>query len=132
MKLILLSIDSSFVLWLIVGGITPLLIESIEENNISTSKFNFKNEEAKPTIQNFSSHSTKKEEILKSENDEIKIEIESNKKEEILDEDEIAKGLVKKFGEYDHTLELKNFKPPKLSFQLHLEKPLAMKLWLLI
>ena len=114
MKLILLSIDSSFVLWLIVGGITPLLIESIEENTISTSKFNFKNEEAKPTIQNFSSHSTKKEEILESENDEIKIEIESNKEEEILDEDEIAKGLVKKFGEYDHTLELKNFKPPSI------------------
>jgi S-DNA-T family DNA segregation ATPase FtsK/SpoIIIE len=90
------------------------LIESIEEDKISTSKFNFKNEEAKPTIQNFSSHSTKKEEILKSENDEIKIEIESNKKEEILDEDEIAKGLVKKFGEYDHTLELKNFKPPSI------------------
>jgi S-DNA-T family DNA segregation ATPase FtsK/SpoIIIE len=90
------------------------VIESIEENKISTSKFNFKNEEAKPTIQNFSSHSTKKEEILESENDEIKIEIESNKKEEILDEDEIAKGLVKKFGEYDHTLELKNFKPPSI------------------
>tara|TARA_B100000902_G_scaffold10075_1_gene12366 strand:- start:4094 stop:6376 length:2283 start_codon:yes stop_codon:yes gene_type:complete len=90
------------------------VIESIEENTISTSKFNFKNEEAKPTIQNFSSHSTKKEEILESENDEIKIEIESNKKEEILDEDEIAKGLVKKFGEYDHTLELKNFKPPSI------------------
>ena len=51
------------------------VIESIEENKISTSKFNFKNEEAKPTIQNFSSHSTKKEEILESENDEIKIEI---------------------------------------------------------
>ena len=90
------------------------VIESIEENTISTSKFNFKNEEAKPTIQKFSSHSTKKEEILESENDEIKIEIESNKKEEILDEDEIAKGLVKKFGEYDHTLELKNFKPPSI------------------
>ena len=90
------------------------VIESIEENKISTSKFNFKNEEAKPTIQNFSSHSTKKEEILESENYEIKIEIESNKKEEILDEDEIAKGLVKKFGEYDHTLELKNFKPPSI------------------
>ena len=90
------------------------VIERIEENTISTSKFNFKNEEAKPTIQKFSSHSTKKEEILESENDEIKIEIESNKKEEILDEDEIAKGLVKKFGEYDHTLELKNFKPPSI------------------
>mgnify|MGYP007000079096 len=42
------------------------VIESIEENKTSISKFNFKNEEAKPTIQNFSSHSTKKEEIFES------------------------------------------------------------------
>ena len=35
-------------------------------------------------------------------------------KEEILDEDLIAKNLVKKYGEYDHTLELKNFQPPSV------------------
>ena len=83
------------------------------ENEEKTSKFNFKNEEAKPTIQNFSSYK-KKVESRVNEDDEIKIEIENNQNEEILDEDEIAKGLVKKFGEYDHTLELKNFKPPSI------------------
>jgi len=84
------------------------------ENEVVTSKFNFKNEEAKPTIQNFSSYAEKKVESRANEDDEIKIEIENNKNEEILDENEIAKGLVKKFGEYDHTLELKNFKPPSI------------------
>ncbi|MFL2636582.1 MAG: DNA translocase FtsK 4TM domain-containing protein [Flavobacteriaceae bacterium] len=84
------------------------------ENEVITSKFNFKNEEAKPTIQNFSSYAEKKVESKANEDDEIKIEIENNQNEEILDENEIAKGLVKKFGEYDHTLELKNFKPPSI------------------
>ena len=84
------------------------------ENEVVTSKFNFKNEEAKPTIQNFSSYTEKKVESRANEDDEIKIEIENNQNEEILDENEIAKGLVKKFGEYDHTLELKNFKPPSI------------------
>ena len=55
----------------------------------------------------------KKNRDLKEET-EIKIEIENNKEEEILDEDAIAKGLVKKFGEYDHTLELKNYKTPSI------------------
>ena len=84
------------------------------ENEVITSKFNFKNEEAKPTIQNFSSYAEKKVESKANEDDEIKIEIENNQNEEILDENEIAKGLVKKFGEYDHTLELKDFKPPSI------------------
>ena len=84
------------------------------ENEVVNSKFNFKNEEAKPTIQNFSSYAEKKVESRANEDDEIKIEIENNQNEEILDENEIAKGLVKKFGEYDHTLELKNFKPPSI------------------
>ena len=84
------------------------------KNEVITSKFNFKNEEAKPTIQNFSSYAEKKVESKANEDDEIKIEIENNQNEEILDENEIAKGLVKKFGEYDHTLELKNFKPPSI------------------
>ena len=84
------------------------------ENEVITSKFSFKSEEARPTIQNFSSYTEKKVESRVNEDNEIKIEIENNQNEEILDEDEIAKGLVKKFGEYDHTLELKNFKPPSI------------------
>ena len=89
---------------------------STEKNELETkSKFNIKSEELKPTIANFSSYKDKSEEKsdLKEET-EIKIEIENNKEEEILDEDAIAKGLVKKFGEYDHTLELKNYKTPSI------------------
>jgi len=85
----------------------------IKETGEKTNKFNFKNEEVKPTIQNFSSYNKNDTNEVKNE-DEIKIEIESTEKEEILDEDAIAKSLVKKFGEYDHTLELKNFKPPSI------------------
>ena len=85
----------------------------IKETEEKTNKFNFKNEELKPTIQNFSSYKKNDTNEVKNE-DEIKIEIESTEKEEILDEDAIAKSLVKKFGEYDHTLELKNFKPPSI------------------
>ena len=40
------------------------------------------------------------------------MEIKESVEEEIFDDEIIAKNLVKKFGEYDHTLELKNFKPP--------------------
>ena len=71
------------------------------------------NKDLKPTIENFSS--IKKEEKSDPEkSDNIKIEIKENIEEEILDEDLIAKNLVKKYGEYDHTLELKNFKPPSV------------------
>ena len=79
------------------------------------SKFNIKSEDLKPTIANFSSYNDKPDIIPTEKNDsEIKIEIENNEEEEILDEDAIAKGLVKKFGEYDHTLELKNYKTPSI------------------
>ncbi len=81
----------------------------------SKSKFNIKSEDLKPTITNFSSYNDKPNVKPAESNDsEIKIEIENNEEEEILDEDAIAKGLVKKFGEYDHTLELKNYKTPSI------------------
>jgi DNA segregation ATPase FtsK/SpoIIIE, S-DNA-T family len=81
----------------------------------SKSKFNIKSEDLKPTITNFSSYNDKPNVKPTESNDsEIKIEIENNEEEEILDEDAIAKGLVKKFGEYDHTLELKNYKTPSI------------------
>ena len=84
----------------------------LEKN--SKSSFEVNNEELKPTIQNFSSIN-KTESIIESQPDtNIKIEIETNKTEETLDEDSIAKKLVKKYGEYDHTLELKNFQPPSI------------------
>ena len=83
----------------------------VHENPIETSISI--NKDLKPTIENFSSMSTNLD-SKKELNENIKIEIEKNKEEEILDEDLIARNLVKKYGEYDHTLELKNFKPPSV------------------
>ncbi|MDA9676697.1 DNA translocase FtsK, partial [Flavobacteriaceae bacterium] len=77
------------------------------ENNIKVNK------NLNPTIENFSS--IKKDTKVSEEKlDDIKIEIKENKEEEVLDDDLIAKNLVKKYGEYDHTLELKNFQPPSV------------------
>ena len=84
----------------------------LEKN--SKSSFEVNNEELKPTIQNFSSINKTKSTIESQTDTNIKIEIETNKTEETLDEDSIAKNLVKKYGEYDHTLELKNFQPPSI------------------
>ena len=71
------------------------------------------NKNLKPTIENFSSIN-KEVNSIDDKNENIKIEIKENKEEEVLDEDLIAKNLVKKYGLYDHTLELKNFKPPSV------------------
>ena len=71
------------------------------------------NKNLKPTIENFSSIKNEVNSI-DDKNENIKIEIKENKEEEVLDEDLIAKNLVKKYGLYDHTLELKNFKPPSV------------------
>jgi len=89
---------------------------SLEKNEEETqSKFNIKSEDLKPTIANFSSYNVNTlQKPAENEESEIKIEIENSEEEEILDEDAIAKGLVKKFGEYDHTLELKNYKTPSI------------------
>ena len=91
-------------------------IENIDENkqlnDDENKSINIK-KDLKPTIENFSSFEKDNNSKEKTSNEEvIKIEINDNTQEEILDEDKIAKNLVKKFGEYDHTLELKNFKPP--------------------
>ena len=77
------------------------------ENNIKVNK------NLNPTIENFSS--IKKDiKVSEEKSEDIKIEIKENKEEEVLDDDLIAKNLVKKYGEYDHTLELKNFQPPSV------------------
>ena len=92
-------------------------IENIDENKQpvdykeENKNINIK-KDLKPTIENFSSFEKDNNSEEKTSNEVIKIEINDNTQEEILDEDKIAKNLVKKFGEYDHTLELKNFKPP--------------------
>lgn len=72
------------------------------------------NKDLKPTIENFSSINKSDKKTKSNKPDDIKIEIKENIEEEVLDEDLIAKNLVKKYGEYDQTLELKNFKPPSV------------------
>ncbi|MBT4246448.1 MAG: DNA translocase FtsK [Flavobacteriaceae bacterium] len=84
----------------------------LEKN--SKSSFEVNNEELKQMIQNLSSINKTESTIESQPDTNIKIEIETNKTEETLDEDSIAKNLVKKYGEYDHTLELKNFQPPSI------------------
>ena len=92
--------------------IDDLDIKENKEKKESETESSIKlNTDVKPTIENFSS-------IKKSDKnnkvDDIKIEIKENIEEEVLDEDLIAKNLVKKYGEYDQTLELKNFQPPSV------------------
>ena len=92
--------------------VDDLDIKENEEKKESETESSIKlNTDVKPTIENFSS-------IKKSDKnnkvDDIKIEIKENIEEEVLDEDLIAKNLVKKYGEYDQTLELKNFQPPSV------------------
>ena len=82
--------------------------ESETESSIKLSK------DLKPTIENFSSIKKSDKTTKNYKADDIKIEIKENIEEEILDEDLIAKNLVKKYGEYDQTLELKNFQPPSV------------------
>ena len=83
----------------------------LEEKEIVSTTTTSK--DLKPTIENFSSIKKDKN-LIEDKNENIKIEIKKNKEEEVLDEDLIAKNLVKKYGIYDHTLELKNFKPPSV------------------
>ncbi len=97
-----------------VNSSLDLKIGNETKSNIEKSTPSIKiNKDLKPTIENFSSINKDKN-SLDDKTEKIKIEIEENKEEEILDEDLIAKNLVKKYGEYDHTLELKNFQPPSV------------------
>ena len=90
----------------------------VKENNKnieSETKSSIKlNKDLKPTIENFSSINKTDKTNKNDKVGDIKIEIKENIEEEILDEDLIAKNLVKKYGEYDQTLELKNFQPPSV------------------
>ena len=137
--LILLLIFGFIVFMILVLKITPLktynfindLIEKIKISSKKTTdenlddateetvenKFVFKNEEEiqqiKPTIENFSKIDSEEENNLEKKADD-KIEM---KVEEVSDEERIkseSENILKKHGEYDHTLELKSFKQPQI------------------
>ena len=98
-----------------------------DDNDLVENNFN-NDSEIKPTIQNFSKIDTddKKQAIdVDSDGivdgydtdgdgllDEIKIDVEKIKSEETVEKN--SADLLKKFGEFDHTLELKSFKQPEL------------------
>ncbi|MAR63181.1 MAG: cell division protein FtsK [Flavobacteriaceae bacterium] len=91
-------------------------IENIDEEKVE-NKFVFKNEkenqQIKPTIENFSKIDSEEEKnIDKNIDEEIEMKV-----EEISDEERIkseSENILKKHGEYDHTLELKGFKQPQI------------------
>ncbi|SVA15191.1 uncharacterized protein METZ01_LOCUS68045 [marine metagenome] len=95
--------------------LVDLDVKENKKNIESETKSSIKlNKDLKPTIENFSSINKTDKTNKNDKVGDIKIEIKENIEEEILDEDLIAKNLVKKYGEYDQTLELKNFQPPSV------------------
>ena len=95
--------------------LVDLDVKENKKNIESETKSSIKlNKDLKPTIENFSSINKTDKTTKNDKVGDIKIEIKENIEEEILDEDLIAKNLVKKYGEYDQTLELKNFQPPSV------------------
>mgnify|MGYP001365974743 CR=1 FL=1 len=114
----------------ILGSIIKILKEKIKRNNsigVETindnqdiineeNSFVFKNDvdkdEIKPTIENFSKFDLEKnkDDIINDDNIEMKIETISNE-ERIESESE---NMLKKYGEFDPTLELKGYKHPQI------------------
>jgi len=88
---------------------------SNDDNELDDTKFIFKNEKLdeniKPTIDNFSKIQTLENEIKTTE-DEVEMKIEKINDEERIKSE--ANNILNKYGEYDHTLELKSFKKPQL------------------
>ncbi|MBL6592323.1 MAG: DNA translocase FtsK [Flavobacteriaceae bacterium] len=88
----------------------------IDESTDDT-KFIFKNDKQvefiKPTIQNFSKiESLEEEKEIKTIEHEVEMKIEKINDEERIKSE--ANNILNKYGEYDHTLELKSFKKPQL------------------
>ena len=102
--------------------------ENKTDENLETDKnFAELDNEIKPTIQNFSKiESDNKNEVVIDEEttgnvekldkddfiDDIKIDVEKIKDEETVEK--TSNDLLKKFGEFDHTLDLKSYKQPEL------------------
>ena len=88
---------------------------SKENDELDDTKFIFKNEKLdeniKPTIDNFSKIQPLENEI-KTIEDNVEMKIEKINDEERIKSE--ANNILNKYGEYDHTLELKNFKKPQL------------------
>ena len=77
------------------------------------SAFEIPLEKSKPTIENFSTRTPKKKDVVKEEKVDVKIEIETVKEEES-ETDNLANKLVEDFGQFDPTLELAKYQFPPL------------------
>ena len=103
------------------------LKENLDEEINQNEDVNKEPNDVQPTIQNFSkidqivkkpidSVNDDKTDLLDVDNDglidEIAIDIEKIKDEETVDKNSVD--LLKKFGEFDHTLDLKSFKQPEI------------------
>ena len=87
--------------------------KTINEENSFVFKNDIDNDEIKPTIENFSKFDLEKnkDDIINS-NDNIEMKIETISDEErIISESE---NILKKYGEFDPTLELKGYKQPQI------------------
>jgi len=102
--------------------------ENLDEEINQNEDVNKEPNDVQPTIQNFSkidqivkkpidSVNDDKTDLLDVDNDglidEIAIDIEKIKDEETVDKNSVD--LLKKFGEFDHTLDLKSFKQPEIN-----------------
>ena len=114
-----------------LGSIIKILKEKIKRNNSmgieitdnnqktinEENSFVFKNDvdkdEIKPTIENFSKFDLdkNKDDIIKS-NDNIEMKIETISDEERINSE--SENILKKYGEFDPTLELKGYKQPQI------------------
>ncbi len=86
-------------------------VEMVNEEAEKKSAFEVDTSQFKPTIEKSSTIAMEKDEPEEKNN--LAVEIEKSFEEDV-DENTTAKKLVENFGEFDPTLELKNFKPPTL------------------
>ncbi len=87
--------------------------KTINEENSFVFKNDVDNDEIKPTIENFSKFDLEKnkDDIINS-NDNIEMKIETISDEERIDSE--SENILKKYGEFDPTLELKGYKQPQI------------------
>ena len=87
--------------------------KTINEENSFVFKNDVDNDEIKPTIENFSKFDLEKnkDDIINS-NDNIEMKIETISDEERINSE--SENILKKYGEFDPTLELKGYKQPQI------------------
>ena len=87
--------------------------KTINEENSFVFKNDVDNDEIKPTIENFSKFDLEKnKDFIINSNDNIEMKIETISDEERINSE--SENILKKYGEFDPTLELKGYKQPQI------------------